>query len=211
MIAVDSRNAKDPFTATGAGERQAAYAALAAAGPVHRVTLPTGDPAWLVIGYDVARQALHDRRLVKSEQVLTNVGSGVVPSELLSAVTSHMLNNNPPDHTRLRRLVAGASAIGLGSAIYRPSRKNRLFLEALPGAKLQRSRAIQVSITTIRRKSTTPGSLVTVEGAGVMAGPTSWADRPCAVRAHRRPACSNNPAAVARELATAGCRLARRS
>ncbi|HJT04361.1 MAG TPA: cytochrome P450 [Pseudonocardiaceae bacterium] len=108
MTTVVSRDAEDPFTATGAGERHAAYAALAAAGPVHRITLPTGDPAWLVTGYDEARQALHDRRLAKSERVLTTIGRGVVPPELLSAVTNHMLNNNPPDHTRLRRLVAAA-------------------------------------------------------------------------------------------------------
>jgi hypothetical protein len=31
----------DPFTATGPGQRHAAYAALAAAGPVHRIT-PVG-------------------------------------------------------------------------------------------------------------------------------------------------------------------------
>jgi len=108
MTTVVSRDAEDPFTATGAGERHAAYAALATAGPVHRITLPTGDPAWLVTGYDEARQALHDRRLAKSARVLTTIGRGVVPPELLSAVTNHMLNNNPPDHTRLRRLVAAA-------------------------------------------------------------------------------------------------------
>src|SRR6185437_4688789 len=110
MTPVDSRSAEDPFTATGAAERHAAYAALAAAGPVHKITLPTGAPAWLVTGYDEARQALHDPRLVKSEHVLTTVGRGVVSPELLSAVTNHMLNNNPPAHTRLRRLSpAGAS------------------------------------------------------------------------------------------------------
>ena len=108
MTPVDSRSAEDPFTATGAAERHAAYAALAAAGPVHKITLPTGAPAWLVTGYDEARQALHDPRLVKSEHVLTTVGRGVVSPELLSAVTNHMLNNNPPAHTRLRRLVAAA-------------------------------------------------------------------------------------------------------
>jgi cytochrome P450 len=108
MTAAVSRNAKDPFTATGAGERQAAYAALAATGPVHRITLPTGDPAWLITGYHEARQALHDRRLIKSEQVLTTTGRGVVAPDVLTAMTSHMLNNNPPDHTRLRRLVATA-------------------------------------------------------------------------------------------------------
>src|SRR4051794_34810124 len=108
MVAVDSHNASNPFTATGAGERRAAYTALTAAGPVHKITLPTGDPAWLITGYHEARQALHDPRLIKTERALANVGSGVLPPELLSAVASHMLNNNPPDHTRLRRLVAAA-------------------------------------------------------------------------------------------------------
>ncbi|HEX6404211.1 MAG TPA: cytochrome P450 [Pseudonocardiaceae bacterium] len=108
MTTAVSRNAKDPFTAIGAGERQAAYAALAATGPVHRITLPTGDPAWLITGYHEARQALHDRRLVKSERVLTTTGRGVVAPDVLTAMTSHMLNHNPPDHARLRRLVAKA-------------------------------------------------------------------------------------------------------
>lgn len=108
MTTAVSRNAKDPFTATGAGERHAAYAALAATGPVHRITLPTGDPAWLITGYHEARRALHDRRLVKSEQVLTTTGRSVVAPDVAATMTRHMLNNNPPDHTRLRRLVTAA-------------------------------------------------------------------------------------------------------
>jgi cytochrome P450 len=108
MTTVDSLNVKDPFTATGAGERQAAYAALAAAGPVHRITLPTGASAWLITGYDEVRQALYDPRVVKRAQTLANIGRGLVPPEMFAAMTSHMLNRNAPDHTRLRRLVAAA-------------------------------------------------------------------------------------------------------
>jgi cytochrome P450 len=99
---------RDPFTATGPGERHAVYAALAAAGPVHRIVLPTGEPAWLVTGYDEVRQALHDPRVVKSEKTLANIGRGLVSPGVLTAMTSHMLNSNAPDHTRLRRLVTGA-------------------------------------------------------------------------------------------------------
>ncbi|MGH3768430.1 MAG: cytochrome P450 family protein [Pseudonocardiaceae bacterium] len=106
MTTVDSLNATNPFTATGPGQRRAAYAALAAAGPVHRITLPSGKRAWLITGYDEARQALHDPRLIKSKQALANIGWNVVPPDLLTAMASHMLNNNAPDHTRLRRLVA---------------------------------------------------------------------------------------------------------
>ena len=48
----------------GAG-RHAGYAQLAAAGPVHRIMLPTGVLAWLITGYEEVRQALPDPRLVK--------------------------------------------------------------------------------------------------------------------------------------------------
>ncbi|MDQ4103864.1 MAG: hypothetical protein M3186_09205 [Actinomycetota bacterium] len=40
MTTVARLNATNPFTAIGPGERHAAYAALATAGPVHRITLP---------------------------------------------------------------------------------------------------------------------------------------------------------------------------
>ncbi|HEY6423142.1 MAG TPA: cytochrome P450 [Pseudonocardiaceae bacterium] len=95
-----------PFAVTD-GQRHARYAELAAAGPVHRIELPTGEPAWLITGYDEAHQALHDPRLVKSPAVAT-VGAGMLPPEIFAAVTQHMLNRNPPDHTRLRRLVTAA-------------------------------------------------------------------------------------------------------
>lgn len=74
MTTTFSLDAKDPFTATGPGQRHAVYAALAAAGPVHRISLPTGEPAWLITGHDETRQALHDPRLIKSEQTLANIG-----------------------------------------------------------------------------------------------------------------------------------------
>jgi cytochrome P450 len=107
---VTARNptALNPFTATGPRERHVAYAALAATGPVHRITLPSGEPAWLITGYDAVRQALHDPRLLKSPHVPTRYGGGQMPPGVLTATLVHMLNSNPPDHTRLRRLVTAA-------------------------------------------------------------------------------------------------------
>jgi cytochrome P450 len=72
--------------------RHARYAQLAAAGPVHLITLPTGELAWLITGYDEVRQALHDPRLVKSDLALANVGRDLLPPEVFAAVASHMLN-----------------------------------------------------------------------------------------------------------------------
>ncbi|NEE09377.1 cytochrome P450, partial [Streptomyces sp. SID7499] len=42
-----------------------AYAALRAKGPVHRVRIPEGADAWLVVGYEAGRALLADQRLSK--------------------------------------------------------------------------------------------------------------------------------------------------
>ncbi len=94
-----------PFAVTDGPQRHAAYAELAAAGPIHRIALPTGEPAWLITGYDQGRRALRDPRLVKS---YTTQGGLNLPPEVFAAISHHMLNSNPPDHTRLRRLVTAA-------------------------------------------------------------------------------------------------------
>lgn len=97
----------DPFTTTVDGARHAIYDAYTAAGPVHRITLPSGAPGWLVTGYEAARELLADPRVVKG-----GPGHGphadTLPPEIIRAIDRHLLNLNPPDHTRLRRLVAAA-------------------------------------------------------------------------------------------------------
>jgi cytochrome P450 len=75
---------------------------------VHRIVLPTGETAWLITGYPEVRRALNDPRLIKSETVTANFGRDVLAPEVFTAMVSHMLNHNPPDHTRLRRLVTSA-------------------------------------------------------------------------------------------------------
>ncbi|MGW1725796.1 cytochrome P450 family protein [Streptomyces sp. NPDC002306] len=78
------------------------YARLRAEGPVHRIRMPEGGaPAWLVVGYEAGRAALADPRLSKD-------WGRASPALPLAAVSSgpHMLRADPPDHTRLRKLVA---------------------------------------------------------------------------------------------------------
>ncbi|MFB8029185.1 MULTISPECIES: cytochrome P450 [unclassified Streptomyces] len=77
------------------------YARLRARGPVHRVRIPEGAQAWLVVGYDAGRALLADQRLSKEwRRASPSLGVGKV-----SAGTS-MLSSDAPAHTRLRRLVA---------------------------------------------------------------------------------------------------------
>jgi cytochrome P450 len=68
--------------------------------PVARVIMPGGMPAWLVTGYAHARSALTDPRLHKLPE-----GWRPDPDSLLAALDLHMLNLDPPDHERLRKLV----------------------------------------------------------------------------------------------------------
>ena len=79
--------------------------------PVQRMRLADGHPAWIVLGYDAARQALNDPRISKDMLAALEDNGDVVAEGLPGPEFSrHMLNVDPPDHTRLRRLVSRAFA-----------------------------------------------------------------------------------------------------
>ncbi|MFJ8667112.1 cytochrome P450 [Streptomyces sp. NPDC093600] len=77
------------------------YAKMRETGPVHRVRTADGDQLWLVVGYEEARAALADPRLSKSPSV---VGLTMLDEQVIGP---NLLVLDPPDHTRLRKLVAG--------------------------------------------------------------------------------------------------------
>jgi cytochrome P450 len=85
------------------------FAEVREQGPVHAVTLADGHDAWLVVGYDEARAALNNPLLSKDMHAALATGAGVVAEGLPGpAFARHMLSVDPPDHTRLRRLVSAA-------------------------------------------------------------------------------------------------------
>jgi cytochrome P450 len=90
-----------------AGSPHDALTPLRDTGPVHRVKLPNGVPVWLVTGYAQARAVLSDPRLSSHEQE-DSLDRGVLSPRVRAAMSSSMLRVDPPDHTRLRRLVAAA-------------------------------------------------------------------------------------------------------
>ncbi len=85
------------------------FAAARSRCPVQPVRLADGHDAWVVLGHDAARQALNDKRLSKDMLAALEGDPDVVAEGLPGpAFSRHMLNVDPPDHTRLRRLVARA-------------------------------------------------------------------------------------------------------
>ena len=69
--------------------------------------LPHGERAWLVTRYAEVRAALADPRLHK-EWAGKLTAPDWVPDEVTGYLSVHMLNSDPPDHTRLRKLVTKA-------------------------------------------------------------------------------------------------------
>jgi cytochrome P450 len=82
---------------------------LLEAGPVHEVTLADGHRAYLVLGYAATREALNHPDLSKDMLAAIAHDDTVVAEGLPGpAFARHMLSVDPPDHTRLRKLAAGA-------------------------------------------------------------------------------------------------------
>ncbi|MCR3748540.1 cytochrome P450 family protein [Lentzea californiensis] len=86
---------------------------LRAEGPAREVILPHGLKAWLVTRYDEAKIALTDPRVSKNVQtgghlMVKHATQTHVRREIEPTLSVHMLNMDPPDHTRLRKLVTKA-------------------------------------------------------------------------------------------------------
>lgn len=77
--------------------------------PVHLATPKSGTPLWVISRYADARAALNDPRFSKDSERLNAVILSKLDQpegELSGLFSKHMLNSDPPDHTRLRKLLA---------------------------------------------------------------------------------------------------------
>ena len=81
------------------------YRRLRDTAPVHRITGPDGTSAWLVTRYEDVKAALADPRLSLDKRSGTGTYKGL---SLPPALDANLLNMDPPDHTRIRRLVGRA-------------------------------------------------------------------------------------------------------
>jgi len=88
-----------------------AYAWLREHSPVHRTRLPNGVEAYLVTRHEDVKAVLADPRLSKNAAASFpgwQPGRTGIPGEHRFGIAAHLLNLDPPDHTRLRRLVSKA-------------------------------------------------------------------------------------------------------
>ncbi|MFF4395663.1 cytochrome P450 [Streptomyces sp. NPDC001480] len=97
------------------------YRRLREEAPVHRIAGPDGTPAWLVTRYEDVREALADPRLSldrKHATAGTYKGFALPP-----ALDANLLNMDPPDHTRIRRLVGRVFTPGRVQQLREPIRR----------------------------------------------------------------------------------------
>ncbi|GAB2986725.1 cytochrome P450 [Amycolatopsis acidiphila] len=84
------------------------YDLLRTAGPVRRVSFVNWVDGWLVTRHADARRLLDDRRLLKNRAGVADLMPPHAAGAYASPLFDHMLNSDPPDHTRLRKLVTKA-------------------------------------------------------------------------------------------------------
>ena len=99
-MTVDERPVRYP----SAADPWAEFRALLRNKPVVRVEMPDGSIGWLVGGYNEVRQMLVDQRFSRARAVAP--GRALQGTEVFAADSINGLD--PPEHTRIRRLVAGA-------------------------------------------------------------------------------------------------------
>ena len=101
----------NPFDAEYTSDPHTYYARLRETAPVQRAILPDGQAVWLVTRYVDVEAAFADPRLVKdirnarSPEELARMPTRPEPTRY---IRTNLLGRDPPDHTRLRRLVSKA-------------------------------------------------------------------------------------------------------
>ncbi|MCX4658425.1 cytochrome P450 [Streptomyces uncialis] len=92
-----------PFNTSGGLQLAEEYERVRDQPGLLRVRLPYGEPAWLVTRYADARLVLGDQRFSRAAAAARDE-----PRQSEGRADGGILSMDPPDHTRLRSLVAGA-------------------------------------------------------------------------------------------------------
>ena len=113
-----------PFGAAWAARPQAEYAQLLESGGITRLTIRPGLEPWLVTRYDLVRAVLGDSRMSidpanTTQEVRQAIAAGR-PEERVAMLGRHLLSVDPPDHTRMRRLISRALSAQQMAAMEEP-------------------------------------------------------------------------------------------
>ncbi|MDT7847417.1 cytochrome P450 family protein [Streptomyces justiciae] len=103
----DARIVIDPAFKANAPAR---YAKLRELGPIHPAEFHLGLKGWVVVGYDLAREALTHPALLKDATPAAEAlsAAGYVLNKPSVGLGAQMMEADPPEHTRLRRLASAA-------------------------------------------------------------------------------------------------------
>ncbi|MDT0269019.1 cytochrome P450 [Streptomyces sp. DSM 44915] len=142
-----------PFTAP------AAYRELRAAGPVTRVTLPTGRPAWVVTGHHEVRAVLADPR-VSADIRHPNFPALVEGEQEVGARARPFIRMDPPEHTRFRRML-------LAQMTVRKARRMRRDIQRIVDERVDELLAFGPPTDLVRHYAHTVSSTVMCELVGV--------------------------------------------
>lgn len=115
-----------PFSTAVCDDPYPAYRALRAHGRARRIRLRDGLAPWVVGRYGDVREILSDPRMSvdpanTSDEVRAAIGRGRA-EEKVALLGRHLLSVDPPDHTRLRRLMSRALTARRIAALYPPTR-----------------------------------------------------------------------------------------
>ncbi|HET8681314.1 MAG TPA: cytochrome P450 [Micromonosporaceae bacterium] len=110
--------------------------------PVARARMWDGNLVWLITRYDEVNAVLMDRRFVNNsgslpggtDQYAELLGKAGIPADLVPHLTGNLVFTDPPDHTRLRKLVSRGFTLRRVSAMRpRVEAVADELLDALPG------------------------------------------------------------------------------